>query len=73
MSFILQSTRRGSPALSWEIEDPRVWWTASWVWKGPRTVPWVEDGGLGCDMLSTSRLRPRVSDRRTNSCTNSIH
>lgn len=42
--------------------------SASCVWKGPRTVPSVEPGGLGWSMLSTRRERPRTSLRRMNSC-----
>lgn len=40
---------------------------ASCVWKGPRTVPWVEVGGLGCEIESVRRERPRMSERRMNS------
>jgi hypothetical protein len=41
--------------------------SASWVWKGPRTEPSVDAGGLGWSIASTRRERPRMSERRMNS------
>lgn len=67
MSLTEQSTRRGSPLSSCDIREPWDMVSASWVWKGPRTVPSVLLGGLGWSMLSTSRERPRMSERRMNS------
>jgi len=40
---------------------------ASWVWKGPSTVPSVLEGGLGWSIESTRRERPTMSERRMNS------
>jgi hypothetical protein len=38
------------------------------VWKGPRTEPSVDEGGLGWLIASTRRERPRISERSMNSC-----
>lgn len=38
------------------------------MWNGPRTVPSVEWGGLGWLIESIRRERPRMSERRMNSC-----
>ena len=63
----VQRTSKGSPLGSAEMEVP--FWSegASCVWKGPRTVPSVEDGGLGWSIESTRRERPTTSLRRMNS------
>lgn len=66
-SWIVQRTRRGSPAGSEDMEEPEGRVSASWVWKGPRTEPSVELGGLGWSIASTRRERPRMSERRMNS------
>lgn len=68
VSFIVQSTRQGSPSGSCEIMEPLGWDSASWEWKGPRTVPSVDEAGLGWSIESTRRERPRMSERRMNSC-----
>jgi hypothetical protein len=67
VSLIVQTTRQGSPLGSWAIWVPLGSEMASWVWKGPRTVPSVLEAGLGWSMLSTRRERPRMSERRMNS------
>jgi len=56
------------PTGSAEMCEPGGRVDASCVWKGPRTVPSVEEGGLGWSIESTRRLRPRMSLRRMNSC-----
>jgi hypothetical protein len=66
-SLMLHTTNKGSPLVSWDMESPCDIWGASWVWKGPRTVPSVELGGLGWSIESTSNERPRTSERRMNS------
>lgn len=55
------------PAGSEEREEPGGREGAVWVWKGPRTVPSVERGGLGWEIESTRMERPRMSERRMNS------
>ena len=65
--FMVHRTRQGSPSGSWAIRVPFARLSASWEWKGPRTVPSVLAGGLGWSMLSTRRERPRTSERRMNS------
>lgn len=68
MVFRLQVTRRGVPAGSWEMREPLGEISASWEWKGPRTVPSVDTpGGLGWEIESIRRERPRMSERRMNS------
>ena len=67
MSFTVQMQSRGSPSGSDDISQPLGRVGASWVWKGPRTEPSVDAGGLGWLMLSTRRERPRTSESRMNS------
>ena len=67
MVLILQVTRRGVPWGSWEMREPLGEISASWEWKGPRTVPSVVCGGLGWEIESIRRERPRMSERRMNS------
>jgi hypothetical protein len=55
------------PEGSAEMAEPGARWDASCVWKGPRTVPSVEEGGLGWSIESTRRERPTMSERRMNS------
>lgn len=68
VDLMLHRTSRGVPDGSAEIDEPDGSVDASWVWKGPRTVPSVLRGGLGWSMESTSSERPRISDRRIYSC-----
>jgi len=49
------------------MEEPWSIVGGSCVWKGPRTEPSVEEGGLGWSIASTRRERPRISERRMNS------
>jgi hypothetical protein len=65
--LMVERTRRASPLGSAEMDVPFESAGASWVWKGPRTVPSVDEGGLGWSMESTRRERPRMSERRMNS------
>lgn len=67
MVLTVQRTSRASPSGSAEIEVPFESDGASCVWKGPRTVPSVEEGGFGWSMESTRRERPTMSERRMNS------
>ena len=67
MVLTVQRTSRASPLGSAEIEVPFESDGASCVWKGPRTVPSVEEGGFGWSMESTRRERPTMSERRMNS------
>jgi hypothetical protein len=64
----LHSTSSGVPLGSAEMEVPFEPGTASCVWKGPRTVPSVDEGGLGWSIESTRRERPTMSESRMNSC-----
>jgi hypothetical protein len=65
--FTVHRTSSGVPEGSAEMDDPGARVDASCVWKGPRTVPSVEAGGLGWSMESTRRERPTMSERRMNS------
>jgi hypothetical protein len=67
-SFTVQTTIQGSPAGSEDMPCPFKMVSASWVWKGPKTLPSVLAGGLGWSIASTRRERPRMSERRMNSC-----
>lgn len=66
-SLMVQRTSSGSPFESWLIRLPCDMDSASCVWKGPRTVPSVEVGGLGWSIESTRRDSPNISLRRMNS------
>lgn len=63
----VQRTSRDSPSGSAEMEVPLESEGASCVWNGPRTVPSVEEAGLGWSIESTRRERPTMSERRMNS------
>ena len=67
MSLTVHSTRSGFPLGSAEMDPPFTLCTASWVWNGPSTVPSVPPFGFGWSMESTSKERPRMSERRMNS------
>jgi hypothetical protein len=69
----VHKTSKGVPAGSAEMLEPGERREASWVWKGPRTVPSVREGGLGWSMESTRRERPTMSERRMNSFQHSQH
>jgi hypothetical protein len=64
---MVQRTRIGMPEGSEERGEPGERCGAVWVWKGPRMEPEVLWGGLGWSRESTSRERPRMSERRMNS------
>lgn len=49
------------------MEEPCEEVGASCVWKGPRTVPSVLEGGLGWSIESINSDKPSVSDNKMNS------